>query len=126
MCDHQEVKDLLAYLHLAVRPNDLASFKRAIAAPRRGVGDATVSAIAAFAATAGVSLLAACGRIVAGEKVRGVGPAVWKAMGPFLRAVQLCVQWNLSSACSGGVGGSSSHGANCSGGGGGGGALLID
>ena len=51
LCDHAEVKDLLAYLTLAVKPSDVTAFKRAVAAPRRGVGDVAVAAIVAHAST---------------------------------------------------------------------------
>ncbi len=43
--DRKEVKDTLSYLRLLVNPMDWPSFRRAIAVPRRGVGDATLEAL---------------------------------------------------------------------------------
>ncbi|GIW43503.1 MAG: DNA helicase [Candidatus Binatia bacterium] len=72
-----EVKDILAYLRLLVNPQDSLAAKRVIHAPPRGIGEATVSRIAALEDEAG-SFLAACklavGRGIvkhqAGERVR--------------------------------------------------------
>ena len=41
--ERSEVKDALAYLTLLVNPSDAQAFRRAIQAPRRGVGPATAS-----------------------------------------------------------------------------------
>ena len=45
--ERQEVKDLLAYLRLVSNPFDLASFRRAVNAPTRGVGPTTLAKIEA-------------------------------------------------------------------------------
>lgn len=44
-----EVKDVLAYLRLAVNQNDTESLRRIINVPKRQIGDTTVDKIAAFA-----------------------------------------------------------------------------
>jgi DNA helicase-2/ATP-dependent DNA helicase PcrA len=54
--DRKEIRDTLAYLRLLVNPYDWASFRRAVAAPRRGVGDATLNALAEHMAASGESL----------------------------------------------------------------------
>ena len=59
--DRREVRDTLAYLRLLVNPFDWASFRRAVAAPRRGVGDATLNALAEHLAASGEPLPAALG-----------------------------------------------------------------
>jgi DNA helicase-2/ATP-dependent DNA helicase PcrA len=41
--DRREVKDLLAYLRLVANPADDEAFLRAIAVPRRGIGDASLA-----------------------------------------------------------------------------------
>ena len=41
--DRREVKDLLAYLRLVANPSDDEAFLRAIAVPRRGIGDASLA-----------------------------------------------------------------------------------
>ena len=54
--DRKEVKDALAYLRLLSNPMDWASFRRAVATPRRGVGDATLAALAEHMAQTGEAL----------------------------------------------------------------------
>ena len=49
----REVKDALAYLRLVFNPADIISLKRALAAPPRGVGEATLAKIAASAEESG-------------------------------------------------------------------------
>src|SRR5262249_62275167 len=58
--ERREIKDLLAYLRLTVNPADDLAFRRAIAAPSRGVGKASLDRLADAARTQGRSLLAAC------------------------------------------------------------------
>jgi DNA helicase-2/ATP-dependent DNA helicase PcrA len=55
-----EVKDLLAYLRLALNPRDSVSFRRALRAPARGIGDTGVERITAYVATSGGDFVAAC------------------------------------------------------------------
>ena len=47
--DRREIRDLLAWLKLIANPADDEAFRRAVAVPRRGVGETTVQALAAFA-----------------------------------------------------------------------------
>ncbi|MBC7895607.1 MAG: UvrD-helicase domain-containing protein [Cytophagaceae bacterium] len=47
--DRREIRDLMAYLKLIANPADDEAFRRAIAVPRRGVGDTTVEALGAAA-----------------------------------------------------------------------------
>lgn len=55
--DRKEVKDVIAYLRVLVNPDDDISLRRIINEPRRGIGDSTVEAIAAYATENGLSLL---------------------------------------------------------------------
>jgi DNA helicase-2/ATP-dependent DNA helicase PcrA len=57
--DRREIKDLLAWLRLIANPADDEALRRAISAPRRGVGETTLDALASFAASAGIPMLAA-------------------------------------------------------------------
>ena len=57
--DRREVKDLLAYLRLAVNPRDDEAFGRAIGVPRRGLGPTSLAVLAEAAARQGQGLLAA-------------------------------------------------------------------
>lgn len=53
--ERREVKDLLAYLHAIANPEDEVSTKRILNVPRRGVGEASVAKLDAWAAAKGVS-----------------------------------------------------------------------
>jgi DNA helicase-2/ATP-dependent DNA helicase PcrA len=57
--DRREIRDLMSYLRLIANPSDDEAFRRAIAAPRRGVGETTVESLAERARDQGVSLFAA-------------------------------------------------------------------
>jgi ATP-dependent DNA helicase UvrD/PcrA len=63
--ERREIKDIIAYLRLVVNPADDVAFRRAIAAPSRGVGKATLDRLAEAARARGVSLLAACAEVPA-------------------------------------------------------------
>lgn len=52
----KEIKDVIAYFHLIVNPNDEEAFKRIINYPARGIGDTTVGKIIAAATGHNVSL----------------------------------------------------------------------
>ena len=60
--DRREVKDVLAYLRLVVNPSDDEAFIRAIAVPRRGIGDMALAMLAEQAREWRVPLLAAAAR----------------------------------------------------------------
>ncbi len=49
--DRREVKDLLAYLRLIANPRDDAAFLRAIAVPRRGLGDTSLATLTEVASS---------------------------------------------------------------------------
>lgn len=57
--ERKEIKDLLAYLRLIVNPDDDLSLRRVINVPKRGIGQATVDKIAAFADQQGISMMRA-------------------------------------------------------------------
>lgn len=57
--ERAEVKDMMAYMKLAVNLNDDESFKRIVNKPARGIGDTTVSALTAAAHENGMSLFRA-------------------------------------------------------------------
>jgi 4-hydroxy-tetrahydrodipicolinate reductase len=54
--DRREVRDLMSYLKLIANPADDEAFRRAIAVPRRGVGETTIDALSERARAAGVPL----------------------------------------------------------------------
>ncbi len=60
--ERKEIKDILAYLRLTVNAGDQASLSRALATPRRGIGDVTLQRLAAHAEEAGCTILDAMRR----------------------------------------------------------------
>ncbi len=56
--ERKEVKDILAYLRLALNPQDVAGLRRVVNVPRRGVGDVSLGRLEAFAGERGHGLLA--------------------------------------------------------------------
>ncbi len=54
--ERKEIKDLLAYLRVLANPADDASFERIVNCPPRGIGEQTLGALRAAAASAGLSL----------------------------------------------------------------------
>jgi DNA helicase-2/ATP-dependent DNA helicase PcrA len=62
--ERAEVRDLLAYLKVCAHPADDASLARIVNVPARGIGDASLERLHAWAAERGVGLGAALGRAV--------------------------------------------------------------
>ncbi|MDP2496388.1 MAG: UvrD-helicase domain-containing protein [Candidatus Palauibacterales bacterium] len=60
--ERREIKDVLAYLQLAVNPADEAAFRRAAQWPKRGVGDVTLERLTEAARDAGETVIAAAAR----------------------------------------------------------------
>jgi len=61
--ERREIKDMVAYLRLLVNPLDDMAFRRAVAAPARGIGKATLDRLTEFARGRGLPLLAACAEL---------------------------------------------------------------
>jgi len=59
----KEIKDVLGYLRLLLNPQDVTSFRRVVNMPKRGIGDATVSAVESFAREEGISVIDAAHRV---------------------------------------------------------------
>jgi len=60
--ERREIRDVLAYLQLAVNPADEAAFARAVSWPRRGVGSVTLERLRDAASAKGETLMAAAER----------------------------------------------------------------
>lgn len=54
--DRKEIKDIMAYLRVIYNPADNLSLTRIINVPKRGLGDATIGKLVAFAAEQNISL----------------------------------------------------------------------
>ena len=76
--DRKEIKDILAWLRAAMNPHDAVSVQRAVQAPRRGIGDASLAKLGQFARDHGIGLGEALGRAeeVGGVSRRAVGGAL--------------------------------------------------
>jgi DNA helicase-2/ATP-dependent DNA helicase PcrA len=64
----KEIKDILAYLHLAINPKDSVSFQRAITNPRRGIGEKTIEKIVNLSKQKSIDLIQAT-KYVLGNKL---------------------------------------------------------
>jgi ATP-dependent DNA helicase UvrD/PcrA len=82
--DRREIRDLMAYLKLIANPSDAEAFHRAIAVPKRGIGDTTVEALAARARETGVPLFEAASRE---EMQASLRPAARKALADFVQLI---------------------------------------
>jgi DNA helicase-2/ATP-dependent DNA helicase PcrA len=54
--ERAEIKDILSYVRLSIRPHDTPSVERVINSPSRGIGDTTVATLSEHAAASNVSL----------------------------------------------------------------------
>jgi ATP-dependent DNA helicase UvrD/PcrA len=61
--DQREIKDLIAYLRVMLNPADSIALTRIIGVPPRGIGDKTVEVMASVAASEGLTLFEAMGRM---------------------------------------------------------------
>jgi DNA helicase-2/ATP-dependent DNA helicase PcrA len=78
--DRREVRDLMSYLKLIANPADDEAFRRAVAAPKRGLGDTTIEHLSTAARDAGVPMLAAA---VRPDLIAGMRAAARTALGEF-------------------------------------------
>jgi DNA helicase-2/ATP-dependent DNA helicase PcrA len=78
--DRREVKDAMAYLRAVVNPSDEVSVKRVLNVPKRGVGDASIARLDAFAVAEAIPFTDALRRAdeagVTGAAIRGIGSFV--------------------------------------------------
>ena len=80
--ERREIKDIVAYLRLVVNPLDDAAFRRAVGAPARGAGKATLDRLAEVARGQGAGLLAACAALP-----RDIGTKPRHALEEFARLI---------------------------------------
>lgn len=82
--DRAEIRDIMAYLTLAINPFDDMAARRIINVPRRGIGKTSIDKINAFAQEMQISFLEACAYAVADEEYR---PALRTALAQFLSLI---------------------------------------
>lgn len=83
--ERREVKDLLAYLRLALHPSDEISLRRVINSPARGVGEVTLAKLERYALARGTGLFNA---VVNVADVPEVNAGVRDALGAFARVLK--------------------------------------
>ncbi|MDX1666290.1 MAG: UvrD-helicase domain-containing protein, partial [Saprospiraceae bacterium] len=66
----KEVKDLIAYLRLAINPNDDEALRRVINFPKRGIGSSTMQKLSDLASGEGIPLRKALPRLSIGGRTR--------------------------------------------------------
>lgn len=69
--ERQEIRDALAYLRLVVQPEDSLAFERIINVPKRGIGDATLQVLHAYARSQMISLPRAAVTLLETDELRG-------------------------------------------------------
>jgi DNA helicase-2/ATP-dependent DNA helicase PcrA len=67
----REIKDLVAYLRLALNPSDDVAFLRVVNTPSRGIGETSLARLSAFASARGVPLSRALDDDAVYEEIRG-------------------------------------------------------
>jgi DNA helicase-2/ATP-dependent DNA helicase PcrA len=82
--DRREIRDLMSYLRLIANPHDEEAFRRAVGAPRRGIGDTTVEWLAERARVEGLSLFSAASRSDIAADLR---PAARTALAGFVALI---------------------------------------
>jgi DNA helicase-2/ATP-dependent DNA helicase PcrA len=84
--DRAEIKDALAYLTVLVNPQDEGAFTRIVNAPKRGIGQTSVSKVLGFANTMGFTVWEAASDP---GQVPGLGTAAVKAIGRFMGTMNI-------------------------------------
>jgi DNA helicase-2/ATP-dependent DNA helicase PcrA len=82
--DRREVKDMLAYLRLIANPSDDEAFIRAIAVPRRGIGEVALAVLAGQAREWNLPLLAAA---AAADGIAALRPNLRLAFSSFAKLI---------------------------------------
>ncbi len=91
----KEIKDIIAYMRLAINQDDSVSLRRVINCPPRGMGAATLSKIEHEAKKKSVSLFTA---IKSTLKVNGIASAAREHLGEFIKLIEHISSVNYKSA----------------------------
>ncbi len=99
--DRREIKDAIAYLRVCANPRDEVSLRRIVNVPARGIGDATVRKVEAYAVSNGLPLVsafaqAAAAGVVSGKAARSVDAFV-AMIRDFAQALEERVPGDLAS-----------------------------
>lgn len=83
--DRREVKDLIAYLRLVANPSDDEAFLRAVAVPRRGIGDASLAILRDHAGQWHKSLLETA---AIADRIQGLRPNLRESFRGFAALIE--------------------------------------
>ena len=83
--DRREIRDLMSYLKLVANPDDDEAFRRAVAVPKRGLGETTLEMLAASARSQRLSMFAAASRA---PLIEGLRPAARLALSQFVALIE--------------------------------------
>src|SRR6185503_2592378 len=83
--DRREIKDLMSYLKLIANPADDEAFRRAVAVPKRGLGDTTLDALAEVARRERMPLFATAARP---DLIMSIRPAARTALTQFTALIE--------------------------------------
>jgi DNA helicase-2/ATP-dependent DNA helicase PcrA len=95
--NRKEIKDVLAYLRVVANPADTISLDRIINVPARGLGDAAMKKVAAYATANGLSMWEAL------ERGGGAAGLSTRAVQAIHRFVQMVKDWRQQAASPGNV-----------------------
>lgn len=100
--ERREIKDVIAYLKLISNPKDASALLRIVNYPRRGIGDASLTALLEGANAAGSSLLEAARRASSFDRIPSSGAAAlekfammidrYRGLKPHLRVHELLAE----------------------------------
>lgn len=82
--ERREIQDVIAYLRVVANPSDASAFARAVAYPRRGVGEKSRQRVIDWARDNDMPVLDACGRAA---EIPGIGPKAKRALVDFARLI---------------------------------------
>ncbi len=83
--ERKEIKDVLAYLRLVCNPADVVSFRRVINYPARGIGEATINRLEAYAKEHNISIFQA---LIDCDKIEGIASKTVAAIHAFHQFIE--------------------------------------
>lgn len=95
--DRKEIKDIMAYLKLAVNPADDVSFNRVVNEPKRSIGEKTLQKLQEYADAAGFSLLEAAKHVEHIEGITGKAQQGIREFSEIIKAIHEMVETHFMS-----------------------------